>query len=215
MKAKNKKIDKLDELFIKAQKKLNNSSCSIKKMREFLFKKGANKKETDEIILKLKKYSFLDEEEMIKNVISFCDAKHYGYNRIISMLKQREISIALIEKVKRDENRELEESIKMQNSLKKRYKNKNLINLKRNIYSSLIRYGFDENIASLRASEVFNSPQEELNMLKLDYSKLFLSYSLKLKGKALKEKLNKSLLSKGYRQNDILKVIEVRENEVD
>ena len=44
-------------------------------------------------------------------------------------------------------------------------------------------------------------------MLKLDYSKLISRYSLKLKGKELENKLIKSLLSKGYRVNDIKKVI--------
>ena len=208
MKKKAQKISKIDKLFLEAQKKLNNSSCSVKKMKEYLFKKGANKKEIDEIILKLKKYSFLDEEEIIKNVISYCNAKHYGYNKIISMLKQREISVSLINKVIKDETRELEESKNMQNRLKKRYKNKNTVNLKRSVYLSLIRYGFDENIASIRAGEVFNSPQVELNMLKLEYSKIKLS-------KKGKDKIVKALLNKGYLLSDIKKVIEESQNEMD
>ena len=209
MAKKTHKIDKIDKLFVDAQKKLSNSACSIKKMKEFLYKKGGTKKEIDEVIAKLKKYSFINEEEIVGNIISYGNAKHYGYNRIITMLKQREISSSLIMKVQKDDAREQEESKKALNRLKKRYKNKNTFNLKRSVYSGLIRYGFDENIASIRASEVSNSPQEELNMLILEYNKLLSSYARKNNGKIDKSKISKSLLSKGYNLNDIKKVIEV------
>ena len=103
---KKEKIDKIDQLFLDAQKKLGSSNCSVMKMREFLKKKGGNKKEINEVIFKLKKYSFLDEDEMVKNVISYCDTKHYGYNKIISMLKQREIDKSKISKIQLDFFRE-------------------------------------------------------------------------------------------------------------
>ena len=206
MKKKKEELNKLDNLFLLAQKKLSISNVSTSKMKEYLKKKGGSKKEIEEVIYKLRKYSFLDEDGLIKDVISYCDAKHYGYNKIISMLKQKEIDIAKINKISKNEVRELRESRQMLNSLKKRYKNKSTVNLKRSIYSALIRYGFDENIASMRVSEVFNSYQEELNVLKLDYSKLLSSYSKKLKGRKLKEKIKNTLLNKGYKLNDIRKV---------
>lgn len=206
MKKKKEELNKLDNLFLLAQKKLSISNVSTSKMKEYLKKKGGSKKEIEEVIYKLRKYSFLDEDGLIKDVISYCDAKHYGYNKIISMLKQKEIDIAKINKISKNEVRELRESRQMLNSLKKRYKNKSTVNLKRSIYSALIRYGFDENIASMRVSEVFNSYQEELNVLKLDYSKLLSSYSKKLKGRKLKEKIKDTLVNKGYKLNDIRKV---------
>ena len=206
MKKKKEKMSKIDELFISAQKKLVSSTCSIRKMKEYLKKKGGNKKEIEEVIAKLKKYSFVDEDEIIKSVISFVDAKHYGHNKLISMLKLREIDQSKIDKIKLNQERELRESKEMLKRLFKRYKNKNTVNLKQSIYSALIRYGFDENTASLRASEVYISPQEELNVLKLDYLKLVSSYSRKVKGSTLKEKITNSLLHKGYKINDIRKV---------
>ena len=206
MKKKKEELSKVDNLFLLAQKKLSISNVSTSKMKEYLKKKGGSKKEIEEVIYKLRKYSFLDEDGLIKDVISYCDAKHYGYNKIISMLKQKEIELSKINKIEKNETRELRESRQMLNSLKKRYKNKSTVNLKRSIYSALIRYGFDENIASMRVSEVFNSYQEELNVLKLDYSKLLSSYSKKLKGRKLKEKIKNTLLNKGYKLNDIRKV---------
>ena len=207
MKKGKNKLTKLDQLFVDAQKKLEVSTYSIKKMREYLKKKGGTKKETNEVILKLKKYSFLDEDEIIKNVISYADVKHYGYYKIIEMLKQREIDPNKIAKILMSNSRELRESKEMLNRLKKRYKNKNTVNLKQSIYSALIGYGFEENIATMRVSEVYNSPQEELNVLILEYNKLISSYSRNYKGSELTKKIVDKLLTKGYKINDIRKVV--------
>ena len=146
-------------------------------------------------------------DEIISNVIEYCDSKHYGFNRIIKMLKDREISLNKINEVIKDDTRERKEALEQTKRLVKRYKRKNTVNLKRSVYSALIRYGFDENIASLESSKVFNSSSNELNMLKLDYSKLVSRYSRKLKGKELYNKVVTALLSKGYRINDINKII--------
>ena len=207
MKVKKKKLPKSDQLFLDAQKKLSISNCSIKKMREHLKKKGGTRSEIDEVITKLKKYSLLDEDEVIKNVISYADAKHYGYHKIIEMLKQREIDSKKIAGILKDDSREFRESKEMLKRLKKRYKNKNTVNLKQSVYSALIRYGFEENTASIRASEVYNSPQEEINVLILEYNRLISSYSRKLKGKELTNKITTKLLTKGFKINDIRKVV--------
>lgn len=207
MKVKKKKLPKSDQLFLDAQKKLSISNCSIRKMREHLKKKGGTKSEIDEVITKLKKYSLLDEDEIIKNVISYADAKHYGYYKIIEMLKQREIDYKKIAGILKDDSRELRESKEMLKRLKKRYKNKNTVNLKQSVYSALIRYGFEENTATMRASEVYNSPQEEINVLILEYNRLISNYSRKFKGKELTNKITTKLVSKGFKINDIRKVV--------
>ena len=203
---KKEKIDKIDQLFLDAQKKLGSSNCSVMKMREFLKKKGGNKKEINEVIFKLKKYSFLDEDEMVKNVISYCDTKHYGYNKIISMLKQREIDKSKISKIQLDFFREEYQSRQMTKRLKKRYKNRSTLNLQQAIYCALLRYGFEAKIASARALEVYNLPQEELNVLKLDYLKLISNSSRRAKDGLSKEEIVDTLLAKGYKYNDIRKV---------
>ena len=210
---KENKILTQDELFSLAVKKLTKSFLSEQKMVEFLKKKGASKEDSKVIMEKLQRFSLLNEDEFIKNIISYCDKKHYGYNKIILMLKERKINDKKIKNVKRNENREIEQSNLLLESLIKRYKNKNTVNLKRSIYSSLIRYGFDENLASSLIERVYNSPQKELNMLKLDYQKIFSSYSRKLKGIELKVKITKKLQSKGYKIDDIKKVIKENVNE--
>ena len=202
-----KEIDEVQELFTLGVKRLIVRDYSPSKLREYLLKKNKNKKVVDEVIKKLQKYQLLNEDELIERVIEYCDSKHYGYNRIILMLKTRGISLNKINYVKLDHQRETKEALEQTKRLVKRYKSKNTVNLKRSVYSALIRYGFDENIASLESSKVYNSPLTELNMLKLEYSKLVSRYSRKLKGKELTNKVIKALLSKGYRSSDIEKII--------
>ena len=202
-----KEKDEVQELFTLAVKRVIVRDYSPSKLREYLLKKNKNKKVVDEVIKKLQKYQLLNEDELIERVIEYCDSKHYGYNRIILMLKTHGISLNKINNVKLDHQRETKEAVEQTKRLVKRYKGKNTVNLKRSVYSALIRYGFDENIASLESSKVFNSPSSELNMLKSDYSKLVSRYSRKLKGKELNNKVVTALLSKGYRINDINKII--------
>ena len=204
---KTKPIDEVDKLFNLAVKRLIVRDYSPAKLKEYLLKKNKNKTLVDQVIKKLGKYQLLNEDELIERIIEYCDSKHYGYNRIILMLKDRQISLNKINNVKLDHQRETKEAIEQAKRLVKRYKKKNTVNLRQSVYSSLIRYGFSEDLASLESSKVSNSPSNELNMLKLDYSKLISRYSLKLKGKELENKLIKSLLSKGYRINEIKKVI--------
>ena len=205
------KLDEVDKLFNIAIKRIIVRDYSPTKLKEYLLKKIKNKKVVDEVIKKLQKYQLLNEDELIERVIEYCDSKHYGYNRIILMLKTRGISLNKINNVKLDHQRETKEAIEQSKRLVKRYKGKNAVNLKRSVYSALIRFGFDENIASLESSKVFNSPSSELNMLKLEYSKLISRYSRNLKGNSLKDKIIKTLLVRGYKINDINKVIKEEE----
>ena len=53
-----------------------------------------------------------------------------------------------------------------------------------------------------------SNQKDELAKLKVDYQKAKTRLSRKYQKKELKQKIIASLLSKGYRMNDILKVIE-------
>lgn len=203
-----KEQNEIEKLFSKSVKRLLIHDYSPSKMREYLKKNGGTKSQIDEVIKKLRKYSFLNEEEIIKNVISYCDSKHYGFNKIILMLIQREIDKTKIDKVKYNLKREQKEAKLQADILKNRYKNKNNHNLKNSVYSSLIRYGFNDEVAKNITSKIHNSPTDELNVLKLEYQKLFSSYSRKIKGKELRQKITDKLLSKGYKYSDIKLLLE-------
>ena len=202
-----KETTKIDELFALSIRKLKNSDCSIEKMKEFLKKKNASEEEINEVINKLLKYSIINEDEMVKSIISFCDYKHYGYNKLIYILESRKISKSRIEKISKNEEREIRHAKELTKTLIKRYKNKNTVNLRRSLFCALIRAGYDENTASLCVSNISISYKDEINMLKLDYQKAFLKVSKKYKGKEAKEKIINRLVSKGYKIDDIKKVI--------
>ena len=99
--------------------------------------------------------------------------------------------------------------------LEKRYKNKNDFGRKKAIFSTLVRYGFDESLSLELVNKLSNSNHmHEINVLKLDYDKCFLKYSKKYVGFELNQKITACLLSKGYRINDINYVKETK-NEMD
>ena len=224
------------KLFSLTLKRLSKKDCSVKEIKDFIKKNGGNSKITDRIITKLKKYSYLNEKEIVENVLSLSNYKHYGYNKIITILIKKGISQQLVDKVEYNSTREIKEANLLAVSLEKKYKNKNTNSKQRLIYSNLIRNGFSEEIAKLTSKKFYNSTNNgfdeslslelvnnfsnsnhnnELNVLKLDYRKSFSSYSRKLKGNELKEKLINHLLSKGYRYSDIKLVMEENKNEMD
>ena len=201
------KANEVTDLFEFALKKTLIKDYSVHKLKTILYKKNKNKTVVEEVIKKLKKYRIINEDEIIANVLEHIDRKKYGFNKAINMLKSKEISLDKIDKLKCDPTKEKQKALEQTKRLVKRYKSKNTVNLKRNIYSGLIRLGFDDSIAEGMLSKVSNSPENELNMLELQYKKLFSSYSRKLKGKELTNKIIKSLQSKGYRIDDIKRII--------
>lgn len=196
--------NKIEKYFIEITRRLSSSDYSSKKVEDILYKKGANKSQIKKIMEKLHKFSFLDEEKMVEQVISFCDSKHYGYNRIIKMLYDRKIPQNQIDKVKYNLNREEKEGKIQTEILKKKNSKKNFASLKKSVFSNLVRLGFDETLSIELVSKISNSNHiHELNVLKLHYDKYFMRYSRKYKGLELNQKVTNTLLSKGYQINDI------------
>ena len=199
-----REANKTEKYFIDITKRLSINDYSPQKIEEILYKKGANKSEIKEIIEKLHTFSFLDEQKMVEEVISFCDSKHYGYNRIIKMLYDKKISKKEIEKVKYNLNREEKEGKIQTEILIRKNVKKNNASLKKSVFSGLIRLGFDEGLSIELVNKISNSNHiHELNVLKLDYEKYFMRYSSKYKGLELNQKVTNALLSKGYQINDI------------
>ena len=206
-----KEENKIEDYFIYATKRLMLAAYSPNKIEEFLFKKGAKKAEIKKVIEKLRKYDFINEEKMVEEIISFCDSKHYGYHRIIKMLNEKKISPKVISKVEYNSKREEKQCLLKLKCLENKYKNKNENSRKKAIFSALVRYGFDESISLELVNKCSNSNHtHEINVLKLDYDKCFLKYSKKYVGFELNQKITNSLLSKGYRINDINYVKERR-----
>lgn len=204
-----KEENEIDSLFSYALTRLARHEYSSKKLEEILYEKTKNQKHIKKTIEKLRELGFLDESNLVNVIIDRCDRKHYGYNRIIKSLKEKGVSVKEISKVKYDLSREEKEARIQVDILKNRYKNKNNFELKKAVFSGLIRYGFDESISNDLVSKfVFTNHNHELNVLKLDYQKYFSRLSRKYKSNELDEKLISLLLAKGYKYNDIISVKE-------
>ena len=206
-----KKENEIEKYFVLATQKLLRGSYSPNKIEEFLKKKGAKKEEIKKVLDKLRKYDFINEKKLVAEIISFCDSKHYGYYKIIKMLNDKKVSKKEIENVEYNSIREEKEAKIQIETLEKRYKNKNEFSRKKAIFSALVRYGFEESLSLELVNKISNSNHmHEINVLKLDYEKCFLKYSKKYVGYELNQKITSSLLSKGYRINDINYVKETR-----
>lgn len=199
--------NKVEEYFSYCLKKLTLNEYSPQKIKDLLTKKGASKNEISRTLEKLRKYDFINEEKIVQTIVDRCDRRHLGYNKIISMLKDRQISEKEISKIKYNLKRE-ENEVKIQAQvLVRKYKNKSASETKKAVYQGLIRNGFDEELSrEILGSLITYNHIHEINVLKLDYQKYFLKYSIKYQGYELESRITETLLRKGYRNEDIKEI---------
>ena len=75
--------------------------------------------------------------------------------------------------------------------------------------------GFDHDIASFAINQMKEkSDKEENNNLRKDFDKLYHRLSSRYEGRELMEKMMKTLRNKGYRYNDIKKMMEEIDHEI-
>ena len=204
-----------NKYFFMGLKKLNQTSCSPKKLNDFLYKKGASKDEIDFVLKRLRKLNYINEDLLLEDLLSHCEAKHYGFNKIIKLANDKHLSKESISKIAYDFEREENEAIFVANQLKNRIKNKNNFQLQKTILNSLVSHGFSSTLAYDVANKVFNSNESELNMLKLDYLKAEVKFS-KINDESLKEKkIIQHLISIGYKVDDIKTLKEINTYEMD
>ena len=174
------------------------------KIKEKLLKKGANDEQIDEVIDVLIKYHLIDDKQYIKDFLSYADYKHFGYNKIKEELFKKGISSFYIDKIEYDEDRERKHALILLKGYEKKYLKYNYQSMKQHIYEALLRQGYLFDIASSTLEKV--SPideKKEKALLKEDYKKLKAKYEKKLSGGELRQKITESLMTKGYRYQDI------------
>ena len=177
-------------------------------MREKLYKKEASKKDVDKIIKILKSYDLINDTALAGDLTEYYNSLNYGKNKIIHKLSDKGIFQSEIDKIKFPINRERNKAQNVLNKLEKKYEKYNTSSKKSHIYNAYLELGFDVDIAREFSNKVKdNSSKDELDKLKNDYNKVKTRLSRKYKGKELKQKCINSLLQKGYRLNDIIKVV--------
>ena len=178
------------------------------KMREKLYKKEASKKKVDKVIKILKSYDLIDDKAYALELVEYYNSLNYGENKIRTKLSDKGIFKEQIDKIKFPLSIEKKKANNLLAKLEKKYSKYNASQKKQHIYNAYLQEGFSIEIASEMASKTKESNQkDELTKLKVDYQKVKIRLERKYKGKELKQKILSSLLTKGYKLNDILKVI--------
>lgn len=204
-----KSYDNVAKLMQYALKIRSKSLYSEYKMREKLYNKGANKKEVDHIIKNLKKYDLIDDKAYAEDLLEYYNSLNYGENKIKTKLLEKGIFQEDINKLRFPVSIERKKANNIFPKLEKKYEKYNYSQKKLHIYNAYLQLGFSSEIAIEMKDKVKDSNQkDELAKLKVDYQKAKTRLSRKYQKKELKQKIIASLLSKGYRMNDILKVIE-------
>lgn len=216
-----KEIKKIQEengknkYFLMGLKKLNQTSCSPKKLNDFLYKKGASKNEIEFVLERLRKLNYINEDFLLEDIISYCNSKHYGFNKMIKLANDKHLSKESISKIVYDFDREEKEANIYAKLVKNRFKNKNNSQIQKGLQNCLISHGFSATLSFDIANKVFNSHETELNMLKLDYSKAERKFSKITDLNFRDKKIVQYLMLKGYKPEDIKTLKEINIYEMD
>lgn len=216
-----KEIKALED-FSSLEKAMNYAMSLLKRghyseyrIREKLYNKEYSKKDVDQVIVFLKKHDLVNDDMYAEDYKNYADEKGYGKNHIINDLKNRGIFDKTIAKLKFSESLEKKKALKQLKSLERKYTSLSYENKKQHIYSSLLNLGFEHDVVSYALNQVKDkNDKEENNNLKRDFDKLYNRLSSRYENKELMDKLMKSLRNKGYRYNDIKKMMEEKCDEI-
>ena len=201
-------LNNSNQLLQYALKIRSKSLYSEYQMREKLYKKEASKKDVDKVIKYLKQYELIDDEAYASDLVEYYNSLNYGKNKIIHKLSDKGIFDQTINKLKFPVSLEKKKANNILNKLEKKYEKYNYSQKKSHIYNAYLQLGFDNDIASEMINKIKeSSPKEENEKLKSDYQKVKTRLERKYKGQELKQKIIQNLMQKGYRLNDIIKIV--------
>ena len=184
------------------------------RIREKLYNKEYEKKDIDQVISFLKRHDLINDEMFALDYKSYADERNLGKNRIINDLTNKGIFEKTINKLKFSESSEKQKALKQLKTLEKKYASLSYENKKQHIYSALNNLGFERDVVSYALNQIKDkSDKEEKHNLKRDYEKIYNRLSRHYEGKELNEKVFNGLRNKGYRYNDIKKMMEERNDE--
>ncbi len=208
---------KIDTVYQKAKTLLNRYPKTVQEMRLYLEDITDSSTEINQIIDKLIKFHFLDDEQY--TLLYFEHAFHLkfiGPVKITYDLKQKGISDLYLQhilarmndaSIQNNLNRLFDKKI---NSLSSKPKAKAMLLMKQYLY--LKGYSLEDCDAFVsKRGHLFNSSEAEQGLLEKDYKKLLKRYDdSSLSDYDKKNKIVSSLMAKGYRYDTIKKYIEGR-----
>ena len=179
------------------------------KLREKLYNKGASKRSVDRIIKMMKSYDLINDKMLAEDLLEYYNSLNYGEKKIRHKLSEKGIFDEDINKLRFPVSIERKKANNIFPKLEKKYDKYNYAQKRQHIYNAYLEQGFSSELAlELSNKIVEKNNKDELDKLKVDYQKTKLRLSRKYQKKELKQKVLQALLAKGYKYNDILKVIE-------
>ena len=204
-----KDITAMSDLLNYALSVVSKKHLSEKEMLEKLLKKENNYPVAKQVIKKLKDNDLLDDRAFMEDLIAWDNERNFGKNKIIKHLKDKGIPETLISKASFPLSLERKKAKSLINKLEIKYQRYAYQNKKKHVYQSLLTQGFSCDIAKEVSEEVKRSnDKQELAILKKDYERLKKRYQNKYSGYQLKQKIYSALVTRGYKYQEIKKIME-------
>ena len=173
-------------------------------MRQKLYAKEATKESVDYVINKLKELDLINDKAFIEDYLGYAEEKGYGKHKIIKELSKKGIFAEEIQKIKFSSNIEKKKAMELLPSLERKYDRYSYEQKKRHIFNALVSRGFEIEVANSVVDKISSkNDKEEKEKLKRDYQKAYAKYVKKYQGRELRERLFRSLISKGYSYGDV------------
>ncbi len=197
-------------------KKLSIKDHSIKQIKDFLYlKRKLNSDEVNKIIDKLIQYNLLDDEKYCIERINYLNEQLFSIKQIKNKLKNEGISNELIEKyIVSDSNKEYEKVNKLVNKYLNTIKNKSLNAKKQLILNKVVNLGFNYDDVKMAIDSLNIKVDNEYELLKKEYLKIKNKYQRKYESYDLKYRISGYLMNKGFKLEDINKVMEEENEEI-
>ncbi len=197
-------------------KKLSIKDHSIKQIKDFLYlKRKLNSDEVNKIIDKLIQYNLLDDEKYCIERINYLNEQLFSIKQIKNKLKNEGISNELIEKyIVSDSNKEYEKINKLVNKYLNTIKNKSLNAKKQLILNKVVNLGFNYDDVKMAIDSLNIKVDNEYELLKKEYLKIKNKYQRKYESYDLKYRISGYLMNKGFKLEDINKVMEEENEEI-
>ena len=191
---------------------INKKRLSEKEMLNKLMAKENNFPAAKNIIKKLKENGLIDDKALMEDLIAWDNERNFGVNKIIKHLKDKGIPESLLDKATFPSSIEKKKAKALLPKLEKKYERYSFANKKRHVYQALISHGFNNDIAKETADLMKNNDEKtERKLLLKEYDKVRSRYEKKYHGYQLKQKIYNYLLNKGYKYQDIAKVLELED----
>ena len=211
----NKEIDKLNEitalstLLNYALKLISKRHYSEIKLKEKLKAKDNNKTAINGVIAKLKENNLLDDQALMEDLIAWDDERKFGKNKTIKHLRDQGIPDCLIAKARFPLSSEVKKAKGLLPKLEKKYAKYAFESKKKHIFAALISQGYEIEVAKqVVGLAKKDQPKKEKEKLMNDFLKTKRRYENKYEGYELRKRIYAALASKGYRSNEIRKVLE-------